>query len=117
MKPWANWWLLSVETSTPKKPHAASDRLHTYRMKRFASLVKSAEAVSAGAMTRFTPASGDTIKHLGAQRNLSQMSERIIKSLISAFEAMNDIRNNKSLAHDDPDLDRPGRRQQPHLYL
>ena len=28
------------------------------------------------------------------------MSERIIKSSISTFESMNDIRNNKSFAHD-----------------
>lgn len=32
------------------------------------------------------------------------MSERIIKSSISIFEAMNDLRNNKSLAHDNPTL-------------
>jgi hypothetical protein len=32
------------------------------------------------------------------------MSERIIKSSISTFEAMNDIRNNKSFAHDSENL-------------
>jgi hypothetical protein len=41
---------------------------------------------------------------MSAQRNLTQMSERIVKSSISIFEAMNDIRNNKSLAHDNPNL-------------
>lgn len=47
---------------------------------------------------------GRYVRFLGAERNLTQMSERIIKSSISVFEAMNDIRNNKSLAHDNPQL-------------
>jgi hypothetical protein len=32
------------------------------------------------------------------------MTERIIKSSISVLEAFNDVRNNKSLAHDNPIL-------------
>lgn len=32
------------------------------------------------------------------------MTERIIKSSISVLEAFNDMRNNKSLAHDNPIL-------------
>lgn len=47
---------------------------------------------------------GRYVRFLGAERNLTQMSERIIKSSISVFEAMNDIRSNKSLAHDNPQL-------------
>lgn len=32
------------------------------------------------------------------------MAERILKSSISVLEAFNDVRNNKSLAHDNPIL-------------
>ena len=32
------------------------------------------------------------------------MTERILKSSISVLEAFNDVRNNKSLAHDNPIL-------------
>ena len=32
------------------------------------------------------------------------MSERIVKSSISVFEAMNPVRNDQSFAHDNPDL-------------
>jgi hypothetical protein len=34
----------------------------------------------------------------------SEMTERILKSSISVLEAFNDVRNNKSLAHDNPTL-------------
>jgi hypothetical protein len=34
----------------------------------------------------------------------SAMTERILKSSISVLEAFNDVRNNKSLAHDNPIL-------------
>lgn len=34
----------------------------------------------------------------------SAMAERILKSSISVLEAFNDVRNNKSLAHDNPIL-------------
>ena len=36
----------------------------------------------------------------------SPMTERILKSSISVFDAFNDVRNNKSLAHDNPVLNR-----------
>tara|TARA_R110002020_G_scaffold55744_5_gene154477 strand:- start:1289 stop:2089 length:801 start_codon:yes stop_codon:yes gene_type:complete len=87
-----------------KKPHAALDRLHTYCMKRFASLVRKHGGGECGYDDPLHSRVGRYVKHLGAQRNLTQMSERIIKSSISVFEAMNDLRNNKSLAHDNPHL-------------
>jgi hypothetical protein len=90
-----------------RKPHAALDRLHTYCMKRFASLVRKHGGGECGHDDPLHSRVGRYVKLLGAQRNLTQMSERIIKSSISVFEAMNDIRNNKSLAHDNPDLIAP----------
>ncbi|WP_237358480.1 abortive infection family protein [Rhizobium etli] len=87
-----------------KKPHATLDRLHTYCMKRFASLVRKHGGGECGHDDPLHSRVGRYVKHFGAQRNLLQMLERIIKSSISVFEAMNDIRNNKSLAHDNPEL-------------
>ncbi|MFB2553811.1 abortive infection family protein [Ensifer soli] len=87
-----------------KKPHAALDRLHTYCMKRFASLVRKHGGGECGHDDPLHSRVGRYVKLLGTQRNLTQMSERIIKSSISVFESMNDLRNNKSLAHDNPDL-------------
>lgn len=87
-----------------KRPHAALDRLHTYCMKRFASLVKKHGGGESGVDDPLHSRVGRYVRFLGAERNLTQMSERIIKSSISVFEAMNDIRNNKSLAHDNPQL-------------
>lgn len=87
-----------------RKPHAALDRLHTYCMKRFASLVSKHGGGDCGVDDPLHSRVGRYVKALGSQRNLTQMSERIIKSSISIFEAMNDLRNNKSLAHDNPNL-------------
>lgn len=82
------------------RPNAGLDRLHTYCMKRFASLVVKHGGEPCGENDALHARVGKYAKALKAQRNLSEMSERIIKSSISTFEAMNDIRNNKSFAHD-----------------
>jgi len=48
---------------------------------------------------------GEYIKHLKAEGSLeSEMSERILRSYISTLEAFNEVRNNKSFAHDNPIL-------------
>lgn len=82
------------------RPNAGLDRLHTYCMKRFASLVIKHGGEPCDANDALHARVGKYVKALKAERNLTQMSERIIKSSISAFEAMNDIRNNESFAHD-----------------
>lgn len=82
------------------RPNAGLDRLHTYCMKRFASLVIKHGGEPCGENDALHARVGKYVKVLKAERNLTEMSERIIKSSISAFEAMNDIRNNKSFAHD-----------------
>ncbi|WP_073125956.1 abortive infection family protein [Palleronia salina] len=86
-----------------KKPQAALDRLHTYCMKRFASLVRK-HGGECGKDDPLHSRVGKYVKLLQEQRNLNQISERIMKSSISVFEAMNSIRNDKSFAHDNPDL-------------
>jgi hypothetical protein len=86
------------------RPNAGLDRLHTYCMKRFASLVIKHGGEPCGIDDPLHSRVGKYVKALKAERNLSEMSERIIKSSISTFEAMNDIRNNKSFAHDSESL-------------
>ncbi len=90
-----------------KKPEAGLDRLHTYCMKRFASLVRKHEGGECGENDALHARVGRYAKLLTAQRNLTEMSERIIKSSISVFESFNSIRNSKSLAHDNPHLIQP----------
>lgn len=86
------------------RPNAGLDRLHTYCMKRFASLVSKHGGEPCSDSDALHARVGKYAKALKAQRNLTEMSERIMKSSISTFEAMNDIRNNKSLAHDNEAL-------------
>lgn len=87
-----------------RKPEAGLDRLHTYCMKRFASLVQKHGGGECGQDDALHARVGRYVKLLRAQRNLSDMSERIIKSAISIFEAFNPIRNDNSFAHDNPHL-------------
>lgn len=87
-----------------KKPQAALDRLHTYCMKRFASLVRKHGGGECGKEDPLHSRVARYVKVLHAQRNLTPMSERIVKSSISVFEAMNPVRNDQSFAHDNPNL-------------
>lgn len=86
------------------KPQAALDRLHTYCMKRFASLVRKHGGEDCGKDDALHARVGKYVKILCEQKNLNPISERIVKSSISVFEALNPIRNDQSFAHDNPDL-------------
>ena len=86
------------------KPHAALDRLHTYCMKRFASLVRKHGGGDCGKDDALHARVAKYVKILREQKNLNPISERIVKSSISVFEAMNPVRNDQSFAHDNPDL-------------
>lgn len=95
----------SIRESIDKnEPEAALDRLHTYVMKFIRQLcgnhkieIKKDESLNAifGKYVKFVVAN-DKIE--------SQMTERILKYSIHVIEAFNDIRNNKSFAHDNPIL-------------
>lgn len=87
-----------------KKPQAALDRLHTYCMKRFSSLVRKHGGEECGKDDPLHSRVAKYVRVLRDQRNLNPMSERIVKSSISIFEAMNPIRNDNSLAHDNKNL-------------
>ncbi len=87
-----------------KKPQAALDRLHTYCMKRFASLVRKHGGGECGKDDPLHSRVAKYVNLIRAQRNLNSMSERIVRSSISVFEAMNAVRNDRSFAHDNPEL-------------
>lgn len=91
----------SIRESIDKnEPEVALDRLHTYVMKYIRLLcenhkieIKKGESLNAifGKYVKFIIAN-DKIE--------SQMTERILKYSIHVIEAFNDIRNNRSFAHD-----------------
>ena len=87
-----------------KKPQAALDHLHTYCMKRFDSLIRGHGGSPCGKDDPLHSRVGRYVKLLEPRRELTPMSQRIIKSAISVFEALNPIRNDQSLAHDNPSL-------------
>ena len=91
----------SIKESIDKdEPEVALDRLHTYLMKFVRQLcvkhqieLKKEESLNA--------IYGKYIKFLVANDLLeSKMSENILRYSINILESFNDIRNNKSLAHD-----------------
>jgi hypothetical protein len=86
------------------RPNAGLDRLHTYCMKRFASLVLKHGGDACGENDPLNARVGKYLKALKQKQPITQMTERIIKSSISVFEAMNDIRNNQTFAHDNEKL-------------
>lgn len=81
------------------KPASALDRLHTYCMKKFAHLLDARTVV----WDRDDPLHsrvGKYVKALEQDKPLHEITRRIVKSSISVFEQFNDVRNNKSFAHD-----------------
>lgn len=92
------------ESIKQNEPEAALDRLHTYVMKFIRQLceehnisVKKDESLNAlfGKYVKFI-VQNDKIE--------SVMAEKILKYSINVLDAFNDIRNNKSFAHDNPIL-------------
>lgn len=86
------------------QPEGALDRLHTFVMK----FVRNACEAHGIEVVRDKPLHslfGEYVRTLRDGNHLeSTMTERILKSSISVLEAFNDVRNNKSLAHDNPIL-------------
>jgi len=95
----------SVRASIEKnEPELGLDRLHTFVMKYVRVLCQK----SGIATSRDKPLHslfGEYLKHLRRSGLIeSEMSERILKSSISTLEAFNEVRNEHSLAHDNPVL-------------
>lgn len=92
------------EVIEKNQPEAGLDRLHTFVIK-FVRTLCEARGI---AVTREKPLHslfGEYVKRLRDTGQLeSEMTARILKSAISVLEAFNDVRNNQSLAHDNPIL-------------
>ena len=86
------------------KPAAALDRLHTYCMKKFAHLLDE-RGLTCDRNDPLHSRVGKYVKALEAERDIREITRRIIKSSISVFEQFNDIRNNRSFAHDNDLID------------
>lgn len=86
------------------QPEAAIDRLHVFVIK-FMRTICQQRGIE---ITRDKPMHsmvGEYVKRLREDGHLeSEMTERILKSSISVLEAFNSVRNNQSLAHDNPIL-------------
>ncbi len=86
------------------EPEVGLDRLHTFLMT-FLGTLAEREGIR---VTRDKPLHsllGEIIKALRARGAIeTDMADRILRSAISTFEAFNDVRNNRSLAHPNPML-------------
>jgi Abortive infection C-terminus len=95
----------SIRESIEKnQPEQALDRLHTFVIKYVRELC-SRHGIGFDKETPLHSLFGLYVKFL-QKNNLveSEMSGRILKSSISVLDAFNDVRNNQSLAHDNPIL-------------
>jgi hypothetical protein len=86
------------------EPESGLDRLHTFVIK----YVRTLCTQHGLSVTREKPLHslfGEYVKRLQASGYVeSEMTVRILKSSISTLDAFNDVRNNRSLAHDNPIL-------------
>jgi hypothetical protein len=87
------------------KPAVALDRLHTYCMKKFAHLLDERK-ITWDKDDPLHSRVGKYIKALEQERDILEITRRIIKSSISVFEKFNDVRNNRSFAHDNELIDK-----------
>lgn len=86
------------------KPEAGLDRLHTYVTKLIRNLSEK-RGISTGRDKPLHSTFGEYVKALrNAGLIESEMTERILKSSIGTLEAFNRVRNEASLAHDNPML-------------
>lgn len=92
------------EAIEKNQPEAALDRLHTFVIKYVRTLCE-ARGIEVNRDKALHSIFGEYVKRLREAGHLeSEMTARIVKSSISVLEAFNDVRNNKSLAHDNPIL-------------
>lgn len=92
------------EAIEKNQPEGALDRLHTFVIK-FIRIACEPHGIEVNRDKALHSIFGEYVKALrGAGHLESQMTERILKSSISVLESFNEVRNNKSLAHDNPIL-------------
>jgi hypothetical protein len=86
------------------KPEEGLDRLHTFVTK-FVRMLCGAHGIQVTSDKPLHSLFGEYVKQLRTKGHIeSGMTERILRSSISVLDAFNDVRNNKSLAHDNPVL-------------
>lgn len=95
----------SIRESIQKnQPEIALDRLHTYLMKYIRRLCEK-HSIEFRKEESLNAIFGKYVRFIISHEKIeSQMTERILRYSISIIEAFNDVRNNKSLAHDNPVL-------------
>jgi hypothetical protein len=92
------------EAIDKNEPEAGLDRLHAFVVKYIRVLCEKRN-ISTGREKPLHGLFGEYVKHLRDDGLVeSEMTERILKSSISTMEAFNSVRNNRSLAHDNPVL-------------
>jgi hypothetical protein len=92
------------ESIEKNQPEGGLDRLHTY-VHKFIRVTCEPHGIAINRDKPLHSIFGEYIKALRDGEHLeSAMTERILKSSISVLETFNDVRNNKSLAHDNPIL-------------
>jgi hypothetical protein len=92
------------EAIEKNEPESGLDRLHTFVIKYVRTLCTQ-HGVTATRDKPLHSLFGEYVKRLRDTGHVeSEMSVRILKSSISTLEAFNDVRNNRSLAHDNPML-------------
>lgn len=91
----------SIESN---QPEAGIDRLHTFVVK-YIRVVCEKHGIATERDKPLHSIFGEYVKFLKNRGFIeSEMTERILKSTISIFEAFNRVRNDQSLAHDNPML-------------
>jgi Abortive infection C-terminus len=95
----------SIRESIEKnEPEAALDRLHTFTTRYIRELCDKHE-IKYDKADSLNAVFGKYVKFLIDSKHIeSVMSEKILKYSINVIEAFNDIRNNRSFAHDNPIL-------------
>lgn len=92
------------EAIEKNQPEGGLDRLHTF-VNKFVRVTCESHGIIINRDKPLHSVFGEYVKALQKGNHLeSSMTERILKSSISVLEAFNDVRNNKSLAHDNPIL-------------
>jgi len=92
------------ESIEKNEPEAALDRLHTFTFRYIRELCNKHQ-ISYEKTDSLNSVFGKYIKFLIDKKYIeSVMAEKILKYSINVIEAFNDIRNNKSFAHDNPIL-------------
>ena len=92
-------------TLAANKPEVAVDHLHTYCVKKISHLLR-IRGIECAQDEPLHSRFGRYRKALLAERSVHEFTDRALKSSIGLLESLTDIRNNRSLAHDNPILGR-----------